>query len=440
MGAFVERSRNAPMSVTLHLLVSTSTSIIRSQVNAMLSLQASRITSIALTVDRATAVDLAEILSSPVPLLKMLQVKVVRGSQPSLRPGALLRLADGYSLPCIQAPLLRHVEFTNCALPWNSSSYRTITSIDITFEGFAPPFTSQEVHRGLEALAPHLQKLRLHFDIKFDETSADVRPIPLPSLKYLDLGKGEYEPYDSMGLFPFLHLPNSVTPHLCCDWSHLDDIELMCSGLSIWASAPLSMSSHPPIIESLSIEYDDEDGDFVIQGWRHYSHGKPKDKRVAIFSDAVELDAFDMVTSAILKCLPLRNLVALHLAGAWTSEFDMRHIFSNLPLLEEITFSQYVTQVQRFASLLLENALETSKVAGESDTLVPSLEEITLERILPAYLAATIERLSLALHPRTKGGKGGIQMFTLKECGAVTEDMLLLLRNGPGVDNIICID
>lgn len=265
-------------------------------------------------------------------------------------------------------------------------------------------------------------------------------PIPLPNLKYLQLEQ-VYMAHDSMGLLPFLHIPTSATLHLHCDWSDYDDLHLMCSGLSTaWVSAPLSKPSHPPVIESLSIECD-AGGDFILRGCKR-DGGKPNNERISIFSHAEDQEDLDVVTSTILTCLPLQNLVSLELSCPWAGGFVMRRIFSNLLLLEEIKFCAYAVQVKSFASLLLENALDSSGSAPRfnANTLVPSLHEIILERIRENEVAMITEVLSTALNLRGAGGKGGLQTITLKNCGNVTEDMLRPLRNGPGVSNVICID
>ncbi|KAH6914626.1 hypothetical protein BKA70DRAFT_552281 [Coprinopsis sp. MPI-PUGE-AT-0042] len=242
MGTYVERSRNAP--ITLDWQDLTLTSAMRRQANVMLGSQAKRMTSIAVVCGPTTAVDLAGMLSSPVPLLNKLQISVVHGwPEPVLETGVLLT----GRLPHIEAPLLQSVEFLNCAIPWNSSAYRTITSIDITFEDCTPPFTSRELYTGLKNLAPRLQELTLHFDISFDELNdTNLGPIPLPALEYLNLGKAEDEAHDSMGLLPFLRLPTSVILHLRCDWSDLRDVELMCSGLCSSVQALASANHREP--------------------------------------------------------------------------------------------------------------------------------------------------------------------------------------------------
>ncbi|KAH6914638.1 hypothetical protein BKA70DRAFT_1256657 [Coprinopsis sp. MPI-PUGE-AT-0042] len=430
--AFVERSGSAPMSVKLL----TTGSPDRPPIDALLA-HASRISRIVFEGDSRTVNDVVAALTSPAPLLEALKMTVVDKCPTfGLRRGAVLTHSPYH----LQTPRLRSVDFTNCALPWTSSAFKTITSIKITFEDCSPPFTSGELYEGLKVVAPHLHELELHFAIDLQEEAAIYSPIALPKLQRLALSHSDE---DSIGLLHFLHFPTSVHLDLNCESSDMEEIVSICSDIKrSWVSAPLSKASPPPPLYRLSIShtYDEE---LEVFGWDRYADGMDDETgRILAIRSLADEDDFSTIINIILGSLPLRDLRALELDGRWTNTSDLQQILSKMPALREIKFSGYVSSVSTFCSLILEDA--SGESATPEITTPPtalSLQVITLEYIPRDELPAIVERLSRALAGRCARGVGSIQNIILKSCGSIDEDILKQLKdfNVTGVKNVIRI-
>ncbi|KAH6914639.1 hypothetical protein BKA70DRAFT_1256658 [Coprinopsis sp. MPI-PUGE-AT-0042] len=429
--AFLERSRHAPLWVSMMSYDPKS-----HRINAMLS-QTSRIRGMTFDGNSTTVNNVVAALASPAPLLEALKISLLNSWPFILEQGVVLARNPQH----LQAPLLWRVDFTNCTLPWNSSAFRTITSVKITFERCSPPFTSSELYEGLKAIAPRLQELGLRFDVDLKTDGVLYDPIAFPKLEKLALSNaGE----NSMGLLHFIHLPTSTQLDLNCESPEIQDIESMCSDIAnSWVSAPLSKPRRLPFLQRLSVSYYNYNRELKIFGWNRYADGSNEEKgrMLAIHSLASNTN-LNMIINIILSSLPVWNIPALELGGEWTNAANLQQVLLKMPALREIKFSGHITSINTFCSTLVEDA--NGAPSSTAPPTLPSLQVIMLEHLqvfTSSGVAGLIERLSRALAWRRAKGRSSIQSIILKTCGPIDEDVLNQLKDFivTGVKNVIRI-
>ncbi|KAH6914640.1 hypothetical protein BKA70DRAFT_1510014 [Coprinopsis sp. MPI-PUGE-AT-0042] len=432
LAAFVQRSKPAPLSVSMnrhkHYLP------LHHQVKALLS-QISRITSITLVVaDSTTVGDVLTAMASPALLLESLHIDLVFNDPHTAldKRGIVVN-----NLP-LQAPRLRRVDFMDFAFPWNSSVYQTVTSLKMGFFNPAPPFKTRDLYQGIKAMAPHLQELQFDFSIDLEADATEYRPIALPRLEKIALKK---EKQGSLCLLRLLHLPASTYLHLNCQWWIFDEVEFMCADISSsWVSGPLSKPSQPPIIQRLSMRVAvDPVGVLKIAGWRRYAFDQDSDEGKALEINAYPqaLQDYRVTSSIILNYLPIQNVVALELEWSWASTIDLQQIFSRLPHLKEIKLCGRPGLAFSFASYILEDAQDTSEPTTAAS--LPSLKELHLERVYEHVMPEIIDRLSRALNLRRERGRACIVKLVVEKCGPLAESQLNQLKDGTGVEEVVCV-
>lgn len=90
------------------------------------------------------------------------------------------------------------------------------------------------------------------------------------------------------------------------------------------------------------------------------------------------------------------------------------------------------------ASCIIQKAgttFETSTCAS-----LPSLTELTLGGLPQYWIPNIIIRLAHALRLRRERGQACIQKLVLAKCGPIAQEALHQLKEGNGVEDLICID
>ena len=104
-----------------------------------------------------------------------------------------------------QAPILERLSVEDCTLPWNSTLYQYLSSLNIKLQDTTLPFTISSMFEKLRSVGDRLHHLGLVFPVVRQLSDLGETPLLLPKLNSLVLGRRENE---AAQLLPFLRIPS----------------------------------------------------------------------------------------------------------------------------------------------------------------------------------------------------------------------------------------